>query len=234
MGDYGSEVSAIGNEVFDKEFLRNIEKNKTRFGGLYKYLRKNQNLFADAKRVRINQNPIFKGKPRERRKIVGRSLTMVKPKEQIIQKQPQILSRKPIFDARPMAIDPILFQLQSKQTPQMLKYSVKRLKSNTLIFKSEKGQLHCSFDPEYSTQSKSRKSFSNFSHENSDQLLLSTENTLYDYYNQSIRLQNLIRKKESEKRLDWPTLSTLSNKLSTINQNIVNEHSRIARSFYTM
>jgi len=231
MGDYNAEDPGAGNEVFGKEFLRNIEKNKTRFGGLYKYLRKNQNLFADAKRVRISQNPIFKGKPKDKGRIVGRSLTMAKPKEKIKLGQLRNLSRKPIFDARQLAIDPIVFQLQSKLTPVVHKYSIKRLKSNTLIFKSEKGLLHCSFDPADSTQSKSHKSFS---HENSDQLLLSTENTLYDYYNQSIRLQNLLRKKELEKRLDWPTLSTLSNKLSTINQNILNEHSRIASSFYTM
>lgn len=222
------------DQAFDKEFLRKIELNKARFGGLHRYLRKNLNLFADAKRVRMNKNPIFKSKAKEVRRVVTRSLTSVIPKNAIKQQQAQFLKRRPILESKPMPIDPIIFQLRSKQTPQQLNYSVKRLKSNTLLFKSEKGLLHCSFDPTYSNQAKQRKNFSSFSHENSDQLLLSTENTLYDYYNQSIRLQRLIKRKEIEKKLDWNSYCALSNKLSAINKNIINEHSRIAKSFYSM
>lgn len=222
------------DQAFDQEYLRKIELNKARFGGLHRYLRKNLNLFADAKRVRMNKNPIFKSKENADKRMLKRSVTSVIPKNSLKQQQAQFIKRKPILESKPMPIDPIIFQLQSKQTPLQLNYTIKRLKSNTLLFKSEKGLLHCSFDPSYSTQARNRKNFPSYSHENSDQLLLSTENTLYDYYNQSIRLQRLIKRKEIEKKLDWNSYCSLSNKLSAINKNIVNEHSRIAKSFYSM
>jgi hypothetical protein len=184
----------------------------------------------------MKKNQVFQEKIRQKRSIVKRSLTTALPKNtkklsydnasKLIPKTETLLEFPPI--------DPIIFQLQIKQTPKIIKYNIKRLNNSTLLYKTDNGMFRCRFDPSNLGKSRSHKSFSTFAQENSDQLVLSTENALHDLYNQSIRLQNMIKKKEKEKKLDFGAFCNFSYKLSSINQSIVKEQSRISRSFYSM
>ena len=184
----------------------------------------------------MKKNPIFQDRSRQSRSIVKRSLTTALPKH-IVKRANYKDNKESEKTETPSVIppiDPIVFYLENKQTPKVVKYNIKRLNNSTLVFKSDNGMLKCKFDPANTGISKSNKSFSNYTQENSDQLILSTENSLHDFYSQSIRLQNLIKKKDKERKLDFASFCNMSYKLSAINKNIVKEQTRIARSFYSM
>lgn len=132
-------------------------------------------------------------------------------------------------------VNPILFKLNAKLRPKECRYNIKQLKNQTLVYKADTGLLRYSIDPTSPTKPKCllRKPGQS-AQESSDQLLLSTENSLSDFYAQSIRLQNLIRRREQDNKIDAHQYETLSNKLFSINQSITNEQSRIALSFYSL
>jgi hypothetical protein len=131
-------------------------------------------------------------------------------------------------------VNPILFKLNAKLQPKIVKYNIKQLKSQTLLYQTEKGLVSCQINANSPLAAPIKKKFHKSSPESSNQLLLTTENSLSDYYMESIRIQNNLRRRELEKKMDAQVYKTLTNKLSSINQSIINEQSRIARSFYSL
>ena len=178
-----------------------------------------------------NQN-LNKSKSFKIDKRLSRSFTTVMKKMTDNGLSNENLPKKPSNEKKNK--NPILFELNAKQYPKIKKYNVKKLSQHTLIYQSDKGLLS------YKLNSTSYFAFppKQIKHQNfqdsSNQLLLSSENTLSEFYSQSIRIQNLIRRRELENSLDQQMYKTLTNKLSAINQSIINEQSRIARSFYSL
>ena len=168
-------------------------------------------------------------------KYFARSLTtiMTKNVKKVIATN-KFIARKPtVINTPAVPINKIIFRLNAKLKPRDVKYNVKQMKSQTLVYMSSKGSLQYKLNPVFK-QVGSKKQRYRALMDSSDQLLVSTENTLSDSYYQSIRIQEYIRRKEAENNLDPHIYQSLTNKLSMLNQSITNEQSRIARSFYSL
>ena len=131
-------------------------------------------------------------------------------------------------------LNQIFLKLNSKQKPKVIKFITKQLKNQTLVYQNHKGLLQCKIHSNPVSVITKLPKKAQVSRESSEQLLLSTENTLSDYYQESIRIQNHIRRRELENNMNLNVYQSLSNKLSTIHENIINEHSRLSRSFYSL
>lgn len=171
-----------------------------------------------------------KSKPPKR---ISRSLTtiMAKSTKKVINLQNFLPDNKPIESRAKVLYNNIEFKLSEKAKPQIINYHVKQLKSQTIVYQNPKGQLRYELNPTFNSNNK-KKFWRRSTEESSDQLLLSSENTLSDSYFQSIRIQNYIKRKGNV--LVPQVYQSLTNKLSTINQTITNENSRISRSFYSL
>lgn len=166
-------------------------------------------------------------------KRFSRSLTtiMAKNTKKIINLHGFLPDNK-LIEARPKALyNNIMFKLSEKAKPKIINYHVKQLKSQTIVYQNPKGLLRYELNPTFNSNKK-KKIWHRSTEESSDQLLLSTENTLSDSYFQSIRIQNYIKRKGND--MVPQIYQSLTNKLSTINRTITNENSRISRSFYSL
>jgi hypothetical protein len=173
--------------------------------------------------------PVHRSLNRSLTTVVSKSIrtiinanTLVKPAIQEIKRV------KPVTD-------PIFFKLSTKLRPKVMSYNVKQLKCTTMVYQNEKGTMKLKADPLENKMRRKNMSAHYFKfQESSEQLLLSTENTLAECYSQSIRLQNNLKRKEQEEKLDDNSYGILVNKLSAVNKTIINEQTRIARSYYSL
>ena len=131
-------------------------------------------------------------------------------------------------------ISQIYLKLNLKQKPRVLNYAKKHLRSQTLIYQSTKGSIHFKMNENPSYNISKLPKINKIPIESSQQLLLSTENALSDYYQESIRIQSHIRRRETEENMNYHMYHSLTNKLSTIHENIVNQQSRLSRSYYSL
>ena len=158
--------------------------------------------------------------------VVQNNVFKIQPKEKV---KPVVQKKEYISET----INPILFKLNFKLQPGEVRYNKKQLKTKTLVFKSDKGRLKFKINETSPLAFPAKKKLKS-TYESSEQLILSSENLLSDFYSQSIRLQNNLKKKEYDKKLNLPSLSSISHKLHAINQAITNEQTRISKSYFTL
>lgn len=198
--------------------------------------KKYKNLTHEAKPSEKPKRPLLSLNPPEKLPKINRSMTTVMSKAVNTVIAANRLRPKAAKEEKKLVPinNPILIKLSSKQHPQDLQYNIKRLKNYTLLYKTEKGPLKYNISPSSQVFPKTRLLHFSSTQESSDQLLLSTENSLSEFYSQSIRLQKILHRREIDQKLDSHQYEGLLNKLFSINKNIINEQSRIARSFFSL